>query len=181
MYALQNNTTGYSNTANGYAAGLTNTTGINNTFLGAGSTGATATSSNTITLGNGSITTIRAQVTTITALSDQRDKTDIENIPHGLDLIMELRPVKFTWNMRDGSKVGIQEAGFIAQELKALVEQYGIKEWLPLTLDDNPDRLEATPGKLLPVMVKAIQELATKNIELEGRLATLERMINNSV
>ena len=134
----------------------------------------TATSVNTITLGDNTIATIRAQVTTITALSDQRDKTEIENVPLGLQFIMDLRPVKFTWNMRDGAKVGIAEAGFIAQELLAVTEKYGVKDWLPLVLEENPERLEATPGKLLPVMVRAIQELAEENISLKNRITALE-------
>ena len=29
-----------------------------------------------------------------------------------------------------------------------------------LVLKSNPDRLEATPGKLIPVLVRAIQELS---------------------
>jgi hypothetical protein len=112
-------------------------------------------------LGNASIATIRAQVTTITALSDCRDKTNIQGIPVGLDFIKSVRPVKFTWNMRDGAKVGVEEHGFIAQELDDVQKTHDA-EWLNLVLKDNPDRLEATPGKLLPVMIKAIQELEEK-------------------
>jgi hypothetical protein len=38
---------------------------------------------------------------------------------------------------------------------------------------ENPDRLEASQGKLIPMMVKAIQELSTKIEELEAKLAAL--------
>jgi len=148
------------NTAIGFCAGGTNTTGCNNSFLGNGAAGASGTTNNAITLGNASIATIRAQVTTITALSDCRDKTNIAGIPIGLDFIKEVRPVQFDWAMRDGAKVGIAEMGFIAQELDALQIKYGVESALGLVLKDNPDRLEATPGKLLPVVIKAIQELA---------------------
>ena len=129
-------------------------------FLGYNALGASATSSNTITLGNSSIATIRAQVTTITSLSDCRDKTNICGLPIGLEFVRALRPVKFDWNMRDGAKVGIPEAGFIAQELDAVQEQFGASDYLSLILKDNLDRLEATPGKLLPVLVQAVKELA---------------------
>ena len=37
----------------------------------------------------------------------------------------------------------------------------------------NPDRLEAGYGKLLPVLVKAIQELSEKNDALEAKIAAL--------
>jgi hypothetical protein len=46
-------------------------------------------------------------------------------------------------------------------------------ERLRLTLRDNPDRLEATPGRLLPIMIKAIQELSAENAELKARLDNL--------
>ena len=90
---------------------------VNNVFLGCNAQGLAAGCSNTITLGDANIATIRAQVTSITALSDARDKKDIVDLPLGLDFIRQIRPVKFTWNMRDGSKVGQGYAGFIAQVL----------------------------------------------------------------
>ena len=158
--ALYGTTTGSNNLALGFSAGSNNTTGINNSFIGCGAQGLTGAASNTITLGNSSITTIRAQVTTISALSDCRDKTNITGIPIGLNFIREVNPVQFEWNMRDGAKVGVSEMGFIAQELDALQQKYGVESSLELVLKDNPDRLEATPGKLLPVIIKAIQELA---------------------
>jgi hypothetical protein len=158
--ALQGTTTGNSNTAVGWCAGLTNTYGNNNTFLGNSAFGASATSCNAITLGNSSIATIRAQVTTITALSDCRDKTNICGLPIGLEFIRALRPVKFDWNMRTGEKVGIPESGFIAQELDEVQTRFTATDYLNLILGDNPDRLEAAPGKLLPVLVQAVKELA---------------------
>ena len=49
-------------------------------------------------------------------------------------------------------------------------EKYNIKEWLQLVVDENPNRLEATPGKLLPIIIKAIQQLADKIDELNQKL-----------
>ncbi|OQA62837.1 MAG: hypothetical protein BWY38_03250 [Ignavibacteria bacterium ADurb.Bin266] len=57
-------------------------------------------------------------------------------------------------------------AGFIAQELDE-VQTSVDAEWLNLVLKDNPEKWEATYGNLLPVMVKAIQELSIKNEKLE--------------
>ena len=75
--------------------------------------------------------------------------------------------------MRDGGKVGIPEFGFIAQELQEAQESTGIT--VPnLVYDANPDRLEASPGTLLPILVKAIQQLTAKNEELEARIVALE-------
>jgi hypothetical protein len=154
-------TTGSCNTAVGACAGCNITTGTNNTFLGYRAVAATITDSNTITLGNSAITTIRAQVTSITALSDCRDKTNIVGIPVGLNFIREVRPVKFTWNMRDRAQVGVDDAGFIAQELDALSTCWGV-EWLNLVKKDNPNRFEATPNRLFPVVIQAIKDLADR-------------------
>jgi hypothetical protein len=121
-------------------------------------------------LGNASIATLRCQVTSITSLSDARDKTDVESIPVGLDFINKLHPVTFTWNMRDGGKVGIKDTGFIAQELMATEDEAKLAEYLQLTYRDNPDKLEATQGRLIPILVKAIQELSAKVAELEAKV-----------
>ena len=91
--ALFSNTGDY-NTAIGYSALSTNTTGINNTAIGYDADGSSATVSNEITLGNSSVTTLRCQVTTITAISsDRRDKTEIEALTIGLEFIRKLKPV----------------------------------------------------------------------------------------
>ena len=72
--------------------------------------------------------------------------------------------------MRDGGKVGIKDAGFIAQELMATEDEADLAEYLQLTYRDNPDKLEATQGRLIPILVKAIQELSTKVTELESKV-----------
>jgi hypothetical protein len=167
---LSSLTTGNTNTAVGLVAGSNLTTGSNNTVIGNGSTASSATVSNTVTLGNASITTLRCQVTSITSLSDARDKTDVESIPVGLDFINKLNPVTFTWNMRDGGKVGVKDTGFIAQELMATEDEAGLSEHLQLTYRDNPEKLEATQGRLIPILVKAIQELSAKVAELEAKV-----------
>jgi len=101
---------------------------------------------------------LRAQVTSITSLSDRRDKTEITSISEGIDFVKKLNPVTFTWNTRDKAKVGIKSAGFIAQELLALQKGSTIGDNLDLVSDDNPEKLEARYSNLLPVIVKAIQE-----------------------
>jgi len=167
--ALFSNTTGIRNTAVGLSAGITNTTGANNTFLGYDARGATATTNNSITLGNSSIATLRCQVTTITSLSDARDKTNINNLDVGLNFVNALRPVAFDWNMRDGGKVGEHDTGFIAQDLQAAQNTTGVN--IPgLVYSENPDKLEAGYGKLIPVLVKAIQELSAEVEDLKTKL-----------
>jgi small nuclear ribonucleoprotein (snRNP)-like protein len=75
-------------------------------------------------------------------------------------------------------------AGFIAQELDE-VQTKENAEWLNLVLKDNPEKWEATPGNLLPIIVKAIQdlkkendELKSTNVELTSKLSKFEQTLN---
>lgn len=175
-------TTGSGNTCLGNGTGGTITSGVNNTFIGTnagnGSSGyspfvgsnnicigsdsflSTSNVFNQITLGNSAITSLRCAVTSITSLSDARDKTNIEESDYGIDFVNSLKPVKFEWDTRDGAKKGVKDLGFIAQDLKELDDEH-----LNLVYDENPDKLEATYGRLIPVLVKAIQDLS-KEIEI---------------
>lgn len=162
--------TGIRGTYLGASAGNTTTTGTNNTVIGFNAQAASAGASDTVTLGNSSITTLRCQVTSITALSDARDKTAISDLSFGLDFIASLRPVAFTWNTRDGSKVGIRSSGFIAQDMKAAQDRAGAAETLNLVYEENPDKLEASYGHLIPVLVKALQELKAEVDSLRSQL-----------
>jgi len=159
-------TTGYRNVVIGQAASHTNgiTTGSNNMLLGNEATPSAATVSNEITLGNSSIATLRCNVQTISSLSDVRDKTNVTDLPEGLDFISKLKPVKFEWKTRERTTKTGYEAGFIAQDLQATQKETDT-EYLKLVLDSNPDRLEASYGKLVPILVKAVQEL---KIEVEN-------------
>jgi hypothetical protein len=180
------------NTAIGYKAGSTLEIGSNNIIIGDSAQASTTTTDNQITLGNSRISSLRAQVTSITALSDRRDKTDIIALGEGLSFLKKLNPVSFTWNTRDKAKVGIKSAGFIAQELLALQKESKIGDNLDLVSQDNPDKLEARYGNLLPVIVKAIQEESAekdkklkdqaKEIKaLKERLDLLEKRLNQMI
>ena len=159
--------TSSNNTALGAAAGNTLTTGTNVTCIGYNSQPATATTSNQVQLGNGSITSLRCQVV-LTVVSDERDKTNIVEIPVGLNLISKIRPVSFDWNQRDGNRIGRKEFGFTAQQLQNAQAEIGI-EVPHLVGDENPEQLGVSASQLIPVLVKAIQEL---NAKFEAYVAT---------
>lgn len=119
---------------------------------------ATAIASNSVTLGNSSVTKLRCQVTTITGLSDMRDKKDMKTVPIGLDFIKALKPISFKWNMRGKKdKQDMEEFGFGAQDLQEAQKKTGVI--VPnLVCEDDPNRLETSPATLTPILVKAIQE-----------------------
>ena len=159
--------TGSQNTYLGYFAGNAHESGNNSTMIGNNAQGSTNSVDNEITLGNSSIATLRCQVTSITSLSDARDKKDVEDANIGLDFINDLRPVKFVWDTRDGAKKDIKEVGFIAQELDEVQQKHGVEDHLQLVLKNNPDKLEASQGKLIPILVQAIKDLKKEIDELK--------------
>ena len=69
----------YNNTSIGFRACNSPIQGNNNTLLGAFSVLSDPYASNNIVLGNNAIEYLRCQVTSITSLSDARDKTNIES------------------------------------------------------------------------------------------------------
>jgi hypothetical protein len=148
------------------------TGGSNNTLIGYRAISSTGTVSNEITLGNSSITTIRAAVQTISSLSDRRDKTDILPLNYGMNFIEKLKPVKFVWDMRDGGKIGVNDIGFIAQDLLQSQVDLGIN--IPNLVSGTDEKLEASYSVLLPIIVKALQDANDKIKQLELRIINLE-------
>ncbi|MDQ3021426.1 MAG: tail fiber domain-containing protein [Bacteroidota bacterium] len=175
-YSLISNTVGNGNTALGDNAGNSITTGNNLICIGKDAEPTTGTATDQMTLGNNQITSLRCNVTTITSLSDARDKKNITDLSLGIDFLMNVKPRLFNWdkrewydnNVSDGSKMNeAPTAGFIAQKLDEVQTTEDV-EWLNLVLKDNPEKLEATSGNLLPVMVKAIQELKVENDKIKA-------------
>ena len=156
--------TGDQNTIIGGLAGDSLTTGTNNVIIGYNAEASAIGAADEITLGNANNDTIRAAVQTISSLSDERDKTNIQESTYGLDFIDQLNPVTFDWNTRDGSRKGKKDLGFIAQELDAVDDEY-----TQLVYKSNPDKLEASYGRLVPVLVKAIQELKQEIEHLKNK------------
>jgi hypothetical protein len=162
-------TGGVGNTGIGTSAGNTITTGIGNTCLGYNAQTSGVGVTGEFVLGDASVTVLRCQQATISALSDARDKKDIVDLHLGADFIKTVRPVAFTWNRRDGALVDVKAIGFIAQELDVAQVAADAKDILKLIYESNPDKLEATPGNLFPVLVKAVQELIARVEKLEGK------------
>lgn len=180
--------TGTGNTFVGQQAGASVTSGINNTAVGNTAESAATTfdnctaigyqaasaASNQVTLGNASIATLRCQQTSITALSDARFKRNIRPFELPDAFLDEVEIVVYEWiaeDMPQGPQVGV-----IAQQLDELQQRYGV-EWLGLVDKTNPDRWEATPGKILFYLIQRVQRQSVTLRTFEDRVAALEAIV----
>jgi hypothetical protein len=109
---------------------------------------------------------INATSTSIAAISDIRLKENVRELDAGLDTILALKPRRFDWKEGKGKDVK-DDMGFIAQE---------VEEVLPALIggwkagEGEPDDLKSVKaGDLIPVLVKAIQELTARVAQLEGK------------
>ena len=173
------------NTALGYEAGTGASKVNNRTYIGYLSTDASY-SQTVFVLGNNMVTTLRCNVTSITSLSDLRDKKNINELSQGLEFISALKPRMFNWDKRewynskvsDGSKIESKPtAGFIAQELDS-AQKLNNADWLGLVDTDNPERYEATTGNLLPVLVNAIQQLKERTDRIKEQTLDINESTN---
>ena len=213
---------GGQNTAVGFGAGLS-CTGVNSTFIGlnaggeatsadnvtalgrdAGRSGSPggdmSTGDNQIGLGDENVSSFSCQVS-LTATSDERDKTDFKDLDLGLDFVNALKPVTYVWDKRtnyidktdpdwrktldldkitsDGSKKDDDlQVGFKAQDVIALEDAAGYKlsdkTNLTATITNDGKQYGLRYERFVPMLVKAVQELSAKNDALEARIKKLE-------
>ena len=110
--------------------------------------------------------TIFATNTTISAISDARLKENVQNLDVGLNEILALKPRKFDWKEGKGKNIK-GDRGFIAQEFETVFPNL-IDEWK----DEAPEGeapYKSVRQDLIPVLVKAIQELTARVQTLETR------------
>ena len=90
--------------------------------------------------------------------SDRSLKTNVKPIASGLDMVDQLNPVTFNWDVEENNQ---PSAGFIAQE---------VEEVLPdLVRGEEGEKTIKTAG-IVGYLAKAVQELSEKVKELEAKL-----------
>jgi hypothetical protein len=115
--------------------------------------------------------TVYATNTTISAISDQRLKENIQDLDVGLDKIMALKPRKFDWKAGKGKDIK-GDRGWIAQEFEQVFPDM-IDTWK----DEAPEGEEpykSVRADLIPVLVKAIQEQQAIIEQLKADVAALK-------
>ncbi len=208
---LLSNTIGFGNTALGYMALYENTTGYGNTAIGKNALKTGSSYYNCAALG------YNAQVTTNNAVrlgdsyvgwigghsawhntSDGRFKTNINENVAGLDFILKLRPVTYTWDLDKMDKfMGVSESyspemvanhkkssqivhtGFIAQEVEQAAKETGFNFDGIHHPDNQKDMYSLAYGEFVVPLVKAVQQLAGKNeqltVKMEEQNQTIEQ------
>jgi hypothetical protein len=103
--------------------------------------------------------TVFAQNVLIQSASDIRFKENIVDSTDGLNVITALRPVRFDWK-KESNNNKKNQLGFIAQEIQKVFPE-AIDVWGESNDPNNP-YLSVGSGALIPVLVKALQELNNK-------------------
>ena len=100
-----------------------------------------------------------------TTASDRNLKENIEELPYGLDDVMKMRAVEFDWkkDKANGKERG-HDIGVIAQEMEEVIPEV-VKEYEGLQGKDNFKAVSYS--KIVPVLIKAVQELKAEIEELK--------------
>ena len=162
-------TTGYDNTLIGTGCSPNVTTGAGNVAIGDISQIGTrifnlTTENDRLIMGHHNITNAYVKVAW-TVTSDARDKSNFADVPHGLSFVNQLTPYSYEFKLdRDEEETdGIVRYGFKAQDILALEGDN------PVLIDnEDPNSLRYRETALIPILVKAIQELTARITTLEG-------------
>jgi hypothetical protein len=184
--SLYNSNGGNVNTAVGGLAGCAITTGDNNVLVGSCAGNNLTTQCNQIVIGtnansctsgtaNGGVTfgfgggcsiyaaAQAAGAAAWTSVSDARLKEDVADLALGLHFVNQLQPRTYNWKADK-----VKAAGFIAQEAHEVVENNDAA-YLGF-VDTSNEYMGVAPATLIPVLVKAIQELSAEVTELKAKL-----------
>ena len=172
--------TGDNNTVVGTGARTSSTSVDSEIVLGYNITGA---GGNTVRIGTSTGGTATLNLdgsdTSWAAASDQRLKKDVADSTVGLSFINALRPVTFKWNSKnaiaddlpqydkDSSDPvygeGKAHHGFIAQEVKTVIDANSdVVDGHNIWNEDPEGTQQLAPASLIPMLVKAIQELSAE-------------------
>ena len=133
------------------------------------------------------VNNLRCNDTSISALSDGRDKAEVSDLSSaaGLDFINSLRPITYYWDRRewyedgepDGSKIkhdleqGVansgQRMGFIAQEVQTAIDGLKYMEDSQI-VNGTTEKLEFAPMHFITPIIKALQQIIDRIEVLEG-------------
>lgn len=110
----------------------------------------------------------------LTSDSDYRLKTDITPLSYGLNEILNLNPKKYKLLSDDKIYYGL-----IAHEVQEQLPEIVIGEKDKINDNNEPVYQSVDYVKITPVLINAIKELHTKNVELEQTIQNQSNLIND--
>ena len=181
-----NLTEGSLNTALGYNLAPSAVDVDSEIVIGSSITGA---GTNTVRIGTGGGTatlSLDGSDTSWAAASDLRLKKDVVNSTVGLSFLNDLRPVTFKWQHKNEVAQDLPQYdvnssapifgegkahhGFIAQEVKAVIDNHSdVLDGNNIWHEDPDGTQQLSQGNLVPMLVKAVQELSAKIEVLESQ------------
>ena len=113
----------------------------------------------------------------ISSLSDIRVKTNIQDLTDGIDVLKQLRPVTFEYD-NDGSDLGAKDGvtryGLIADEVKSVAPHYVNESIGYIKGEIVNDYKTLSLTRMIPMLMKSIQELSTELDAAKARITELE-------
>lgn len=104
--------------------------------------------------------------------SDARVKEDVRELEAGLAQLRRVRPVRFRYNGRAGTPVGVAGVGVLGQEIEKIFPEMIRRVPGGLTGEPDQEDLRIYDGSALTfVLVNAVKELAGRVEQLERALA----------
>jgi trimeric autotransporter adhesin len=201
--ALFNNITGSNNTAIGYLADVNASAYSNTTMVGYQASG---TASNQVRVGNSSVTSIGG-FQNWSNISDKRFKKNVKEDVPGLEFINRLRPVTYNLDISgiesflnssarkdgkggevqvtngDNSAIRLKEqivyTGFIAQEVEDIAKELGYQFSGVDAAKNDKDLYSLRYAEFVVPLVKAVQQLNTRNEELENQVTALQSQLDD--
>lgn len=112
---------------------------------------------------------------TFVTYSDRRTKTHISELPYGLEDLMKLQPVSYSYN-ETISPNNRTRLGLIAQDVEKIIPEVVITE--DVDIDPKTGEKIVVPGdylamsyiELIPVLIKAVQEQQKEIVALKDQL-----------
>jgi hypothetical protein len=103
--------------------------------------------------------------------SDARVKEDVRDLNVGLNELRRVRPVRYRYNGRAGTRAGLEGVGVLGQEIEEIFPE--TVERVPagaVSSDDLDDLRVFNPSALTFVLINAVKQLADKVEQLERAL-----------
>ncbi len=111
-------------------------------------------------------------------VSDERDKSAMQDLNYGLQSVLKLRPISYQWK-DEGIRMGTgTNLGFSAQELQQIIPDAVVAEKGKTPEDADHTYYGVKYAEIIPVLVKAIQELEQMLEQTTNELQELKQIVN---